>query len=264
MFWRYLTATVIIIILGQTPLVRPLQSKAKQVMRPLQFTAYRVSLRVKDELYFLKRVRDLKNENRELGQKVLDLESQLTELKEIRQENQLLREQLQIVKEQQESGMEAAKLQLAHIIGRAPYGAKGEVVIDRGTDDGVELNDTVIYKNFLLGEIARVQKGSAVVRLTTDSSFRTTAIDQDSPTRSRGLVRGEFGTNLVLEKVLPNEQINPNDTIVTSGEDGKFRKGLVLGKVTRVLGKESEVFKTAQLELPLKVDRLEEIFVLKP
>lgn len=259
MFLRYLIITITIIILGQTSLYPPVQNAASNLLAPLQYTAYQISSQVKSELQFLREVRNLKNENRKLSLKVWELESQLAELKETQEENQTLREQLQVL-----GNLPTTKLSFVQIIGRAPQGAKGEIIINQGASDGIKTGHAVIYKNFLLGEVARVQNKSAVVRLTTDSSFRTTALDQDSPTRSRGLVRGEFGTNLILEKVLPNEQISLNDTIITSGEDGKFVKGLIVGKIIEVLGKETEVFKTAQLELPVEIDRLEGVFVLKP
>ena len=93
--------------------------------------------------------------------------------------------------------------------------------------------------------------------------FSAAALDQDSPERTRGLVTGQYGTTLTLQKVLPTERLVVGDTIVTSGEDGKFDKGLVLGTVRKVLGQEAGVFKAAELDLMVNLDSLEEVFVTR-
>ena len=103
----------------------------------------------------------------------------------------------------------------------------------------------------------------SVVRLTADPEFRVAALDQDSPDRARGLVRGQFGTKLLLEKVLPDESLAVGDTVITSGEDARFPKGLILGKISRILGQEVEVFKSAELDLSIDINSLEEVFILR-
>ncbi len=121
----------------------------------------------------------------------------------------------------------------------------------------------VVFKNFLLGEVFLVEPERAEVRLLTDHRFSAAALDQDSPERTRGLVTGQYGTTLTLQKVLPTERLVVGDTIITSGEDGKFSKGLILGTVKKILGQEAGVFKTAELDLLVNFDSLEEVFVVK-
>jgi len=257
MFIRLLLLSLILIILGQTPLITPIRKASARVSNPIQYSAYRLSQNLKRELDFVLNLRRLRVENLEFHERLLELESILASHKELKEENRLLREQV---------GVEALSgernLVLAKIVGRSARGGEATVTIDRGSDAGLREGAAVIFKNFLLGEVFLVEPQRARVRLLTDSQFVAAALDQDSPDRARGLVSGQYGTTAFLQKVLPTENLVVEDTIITSGEDGKFEKGLVLGTVKRVFGQEAGVFKGAELRLMVDFDSLEEVFVV--
>lgn len=257
MFIRLLLASLILIILGQTPLIRPLRGATAKVSNPLQYGVYRFSRNLKQELEFISNLRRLRTENLKLGEEISALESQLATLKELERENNVLREQLGVGEE-----VVPEKLVLVQIIGCSTRGGEAVLVVNRGSGSGIREGAAVVFKNFLLGEVFQIEPGRAKVRLLTDSQFSAAALDQDSPDRARGLVSGQYGTTVVLQKVLPTESLAVGDTIITSGEDEKFRKGLILGTIKRVLGREAEVFKSAELNLMIDFDSLEEAFVV--
>lgn len=257
MFLRFLILSLLLIIIGQTPLVQPVRNLAATVVSPLQYGSYQLSQTLRHEFLFWTNLRNLPPENERLAQRVLQLESRLAELTEVERENEVLRSQLEIG-----TLVSSQNLLLAKIIGRSRADVRGELMIDQGTA-AVREGDVVVYQNFLLGAVVRVEERRSVVRLTTDPAFRAAALDQDSPDRARGLVRGQFGTRLLLEKILPDESLAVGDTVITSGEDGKFPKGLILGKISRILGQEAEVFKSAELNLMVDIGELEEVFVIK-
>ncbi len=258
MFLRLLLLSLVLIILGQTPLVTPVRTASARVANPFQYSAYRLSQDLKKELDFVLNLRRLRVENLELHGRLLELESILATHKELEEENRLLREQV---------GVEALSFEqnlvLARVVGRSARGGEATVTIDRGSDTGLSEGAAVIFKNLLLGEVFLVEPKRARVRLLTDSQFAAAALDQDSPDRARGLFSGQYGTTAVLQKVLPTESLVVGDTIITSGEDGKFKKGLVLGVVKRVFGQEAGVFKGAELHLMVDFDSLEELFVVR-
>jgi len=258
MFLRLVLLSLILIILGQTPLVTPIRTVSARVANPIQYSAYRLSQDLKKEFDFVLNLRRLRIENLELSEKVLKLESILADHKELEEENRLLREQV---------GADALfgeqNLVLAKIVGRSARGGEAVVTIDKGLDAGLNEGAVAIFKKLLLGEVFSVEPQRAKVRLLTDSQFVAAALDQDSPDRARGLFSGQYGTTAVLQKVLPTENLVVGDTIITSGEDGKFEKGLVLGTVGRVFGQEAGVFKGAELRLMVEFDSLERVFVVK-
>ena len=258
MFLRLVFLSLILIILGQTPLITPIRTVAARLASPLQYSAYRLSQDLKKEFDFILNLRRLRIENLEFSKRVLELESALATHKELEEENSLLRDQLGIGERFGERN-----LVLAKIIGRSARGGEAVVTIDKGSDAGLHEGDAVIFKNLLLGEVFLVEPQRAKVRLLTDSQFVAAALDQDSPDRARGLVSGQYGTTTVLQKVLPTEDLVVGDTIITSGEDGKFEKGFVLGVVKKIFGQEAGVFKGAELRLMVDCDSLEEVFVVR-
>jgi len=220
-----------------------------------------LSQNIKREFDFILNIYRLRIENIELKERVLELESVLADHKELEKENILLRDQLGLPVGGQ--SLAEKNLVLARVIGRSARGGEATITIDKGLDDGVDEGAAVFFKNFLLGEVFSVEPKRARARLLTDSQFVAAALDQDSPDRARGLVGGQYGTTAVLQKVLPTENLVVGDTIITSGEDGKFKKGFVLGIVERVFGQEAGVFKGAKLRLLVDFDSLEEVFVTK-
>lgn len=257
MFLRLLLLSLILIILGRTPLVTPVRTASARVANPLQYSAYRLSQDLKKELDFVLNLRRLRVENMELHGRLLELESILATHKELEEENSLLREQVGVDVLSFEQN-----LVLTRVVGRSARGGEATVTIDRGSDAGLREGAAAIFKNLLLGEVFLVEPRRARVRLLTDSQFVAAALDQDSPDRARGLFSGQYGTAAVLQKVLPTENLVVGDTIITSGEDGKFKKGLVLGVVKRVFGQEAGVFKGAELRLMVDFESLEELFVV--
>ena len=258
MYVRLLFLSLILIILDQTPLIMPIRGAAARVVSPLQYGVYQVSQSLRGELDFFLNLRYLRIENLKLGDRVLELESRLSNHKELGQENKLLKEQLAVVEE-----TFPQKLVLAEIVGRSTQAGEATAVINKGSENGVREGSAVIFKKFLLGEVFQVEPRRAKIRLLTDPQFSTTVLDQDSPERTRGLARGQYGTILVLQKVLPTEPLVVGDMIITSGEDGKFAKGFILGTISRILGQEADVFKEAELEFPVGIGDLEEVFVVK-
>lgn len=258
MFIRFLLASLILIVLGQTPLIVPLRAVSVSVTNPVQYSAYRLSQNLKREFEFILNLRRLRVENIGLTERLLELESVLVSNKELNEENNLLREQLDIGE-----NFSDRALVLAAIIGRSARGGEATVLLNKGSEDGLREGAAVIVKNFLLGEVFLVEPKRAKVRLLTDPQFVVSSLDQDSPDRARGLVSGQYGTAIILQRVLPTESLAVGDVVVTSGEDGKFEKGFVLGVIRKILTSETAVFKAAELELMVAPDSLEEVFVIR-
>ncbi len=256
MFLRLLILSLVLIILGQTVLVVPLRGAAAKVSNPLQYGAYRFSQNLKQEVDFFWHLSRLRAENVMLDAEVLNLRSKLAEYEEIKRENEILKEQLGV-----STDMAGKRPILAKVIGRSARGGEATLTINKGSSSEVREGAAVVFKDFLLGEVVIVETQRAKIRLLTDSQFSAAALDQESPDRARGLVRGQYGTAVMLERILPTEQVVVGETIITSGEDGKFEKGLILGKVKKILGQAADVFKGAELELLVDFDSLEEVFV---
>jgi rod shape-determining protein MreC len=117
----------------------------------------------------------------------------------------------------------------------------------------------VVVPDGVVGAVHRVGGAWADVRLATDFSSRLGAILQRTRTRCTAAGTGQ---GLVLQNVLRSEDVKESDVVVTSGTDGIFPKGLVVGKVTRVKAQSASMFLEAQVLPAVNLRQLEEVFVL--
>ena len=137
------------------------------------------------------------------------------------------------------------------------------VTVNRGRDRGVQLNAPVVGSSGLIGRVVAVGSEVAQIQLITDRDASVGVLL--SRTRTRGLVGGTGLQNrplgVTLKYVSNLEDVLVGDPIITSGIDGIYHKGLVVGKVASVRDGPN-LFKNITVELSANIDRLEEVFVL--
>jgi rod shape-determining protein MreC len=75
------------------------------------------------------------------------------------------------------------------------------------------------------------------------------------------VLRGTANGEVVLERVMSDEQVPVGETILTSGGDQIFPKGLPVGKVTEV-GSGKDLFLTIKIKPAADLSKLEEVLVL--
>ncbi len=250
-------ASVVIFVLGLTGVFNPIRNLTHLISNPIQFGLVDLSNSLKDSYSFFINIKGLRVEYLKLLEENEDLVSKLAKLKEVENENRALKEQLGVSKESFKG-----RLVMAKVIGIPSERDKSEVMVDRGSLDGVTLGSQVIYKNFLVGSVVDVFASRAVVMLLTSPKLSVAVVDQTQGGRTKGLVSGNYGTTLIMDRILPEEEINIGDTIVTSGLDGVFDSGFVVGLVTEVMPIQSEPLKKATINTEIDLGKLERLFIL--
>jgi rod shape-determining protein MreC len=74
-------------------------------------------------------------------------------------------------------------------------------------------------------------------------------------------LRGTPAGEVVLEKVMSDEAVPPGEMVLTSGGDGIFPKGLLVGRVTKV-APGSELFLNIRVRPAADLSKLEEVLVV--
>ena len=74
----------------------------------------------------------------------------------------------------------------------------------------------------------------------------------------QGILRGTASGDVVLEKVMSDEQVQPGENVLTSGGDLVFPKGMPVGTVVSV-DKGSESFLNIRLKPAANLAKLEEV-----
>ncbi len=189
----------------------------------------------------------------------LRIENRLTE--SIRRENDELTALLQL---RSDLGYETVT---ASIVARDPAEFRRVVVLDRGTDDGIEKGDAIIaVGGALAGQVIEVGPNFAHVLLLSDtSSVVAGALSTDG---ARGEVTGQLGSVLSMRNIDATAEVVLGDEVLTAGIElaggirSPFPGGLLIGAVVDVRSDPNEVVKTAFVEPAADLDRLSHVLVI--
>ncbi len=116
------------------------------------------------------------------------------------------------------------------------------VTIDRGTNDGIQVESAVIIGDgALFGVIDTTSPTSATVRLTEDpkSAIPGAILGKQ---KTIGLISGQEGALLAMDYIPQDTLITAGDIVVTSGLGGHIAQGIVIGTVIDVLATPSAPF----------------------
>lgn len=190
----------------------------------------------------------------EIRRQNAELRRRNAELEEARQENERLRALVGLVEARE------LKSEGARVIGRATTPYEQVLTIDKGADDGVAAGMPVLAEGGVLGQTIEVSDSSAKVRLIGDQKSKVAALLQR--TRADGIVAGSIGGELTMEFVSRDVTVTVGDVVVTSGMGGVFPKGLLIGEVSDVEVKPSDLYPRIRVSPAVDTRRLEEVVVL--
>lgn len=133
------------------------------------------------------------------------------------------------------------------------------IIIDRGSADGVDVNDAVVNASGLIGRVVLTTNDLAKVQLVTDNNCSVGSLIER--TRRQGVVRGN-GTNGIQMFDIPSlADVQPGDQVYTAGIDGIYPKGIPVGTVTRADPGQS-LFKTISVKPAVDFGTIEEVIVI--
>ncbi len=198
-------------------------------------------------------------------------------LRGVRQENRDLKAEIERLRLEQvrlsEDAEQARRLQAllgfkeqfiaqtvaAQVIGSSGSEQSRSIYIDKGTSAGIEKDMAVITADGVVGKVLRVYPSTSQVLLINDQSSGVGAILEKS--RLQGVLKGTAMGEVVLEKVMSDEVVQPGERVLTSGGDQIFPKGLPVGMVTRV-SSGTDLFLHIRLRPAANLSRLEEVLVI--
>lgn len=147
----------------------------------------------------------------------------------------------------------------AQVIGLSGSEQSRSIYIDKGSRDGVRPDMAVITADGIVGKVLRVFRSTSQVLLVNDQTSGVGAILEKS--RLQGVLRGTPLGEVILEKVMSDEAVQPGEKVVTSGGDQIFPKGLAVGTVTKV-SPGAELFLNIRVKPSADLSRLEEVLVI--
>ncbi len=130
----------------------------------------------------------------------------------------------------------------AEVIGTSATADFRTVTIDRGTGDGLRPDMAVISPEGAVGRVVMPSRSAAKVQLLVDRSAAAAVRVERSG--AQGIVLGSGESLLRLEYVSSSADLKVGDVVVTSGLDGLYPPGFVVGRietVDRTVGGEAAV-----------------------
>ena len=143
-----------------------------------------------------------------------------------------------------------------------PIGISRYLKIDKGLDSKIKVGQAVVFNDNYVGKIVQISEKSSNVQLLTDPDSKVAAFSQGLDGKAKGVLTGQFGNELLLDKILHEEKINVGDLVYSEGTEGFLPRGLILGRVTEILEQENEVFKQAKLSPNFDLRDLDLVFVI--
>ena len=199
-------------------------------------------------------------------------------LRHVRAENEELRRklgELQVQFQQERARAERAR-QLENLLGfkqqlrvdtiaAGVIGASASldfrgITIDRGTSQAVTANMAVIGPAGLVGRVVTPTAHASKVQLLIDRNAAAGALVERS--RAQGIVVGSGVDMLRMDFVPATADVKAGDTVVTSGVDGIYPKGFVIGTVQQVENGNG-IYKAIRVRPSVEFNRLEEVLVVK-
>ncbi len=180
----------------------------------------------------------LSGENARLARENAELKGRLAATGDTARENADLRRELGI------KAITPHKLIPAQVVAYQPESYRQFVTIDAGRRQGISPGMAAMSDGVTVGVIASAGENTSRLQLVSDPEFKIVARDQD--TGATGILRGQLGGGLSLEKVAATDAIKPGDAVATNGS-GPVPANLYLGQIQAVHERGGSIFRSAQL-----------------
>ncbi len=149
----------------------------------------------------------------------------------------------------------------AQVIGTGGGDRSHILVLNKGSNDGLQPDMAVITPDGIVGKLRDVFPDSSQLLLINDTSSGAGVILAN--VRSRGILRGTASGQVQIGTLLPDDRIKPGEPVVTSGGDRVFPRGLRVGTVQSVrLDPEHQPYTSIAVQPAANLDRLEEVLVV--
>lgn len=202
-------------------------------------------------------------ENERLQKELAGLKQKVVTLEEADAENKRLTELIDLKQRQWPEAI------AARVMAYDPRAEFKSLRINRGSEDGVVPDMPVVAPDGLVGRVGPVFAHDAIVLLVIDPASHVDVLVERS--RVRGLLagtaketelrQGYFLTR--MEYIQRASDLKLGDTVVTSGLDQLFPKGILVGTVESIEHSRYGVFVDAEVVPTVDFSRLEEVLVLE-
>lgn len=243
--------SLLIFILDSLKLLNLPKQALFYITNPISFGIYNTNRNIGKQFYFIFAARFAAQENKALKEQVGQLFAENASLRKQLAETQALVSQ-----------SKALDPDTYNLVAARPIGLGRYLKIDKGSASGIQAGQAVVFEDNFIGKVLAVSAQSSSIQLLTDPETKVAAFSQNKEGKAKGVLAGQFGTEVLLNKILHEEKVAIGDLVYSEGLEGFLPRGLILGKVTQVIDQENQVFKQAKVQPIFDIRDLDLVFVM--
>ena len=252
----YLLICVVVMVLVFVPVTRSfISNNMLLVSKPLTSWFSSLSFSSRGIFNGVSEISNLREQNAELAEKLRQSQIDKNEYEELKAENGILKKQLGFKEQVKEKELVPAK-----IISREPTTFLDNIIIDKGSSDGISTGLAVVSDGALVGRVSDVLTNQSKVILITSKESVVQAMLQNN--RDMGVLRGGL-SGMTLENIPQDVEVTEKEGVVTSGLGGGIEQGILIGQITGQKSSKAEIFKILNVEPTVDFSKLEIVFVVK-
>lgn len=203
----------------------------------------------------IKNWRNLSSENEKLREWNLVLESSISDLQTLKEENEFLKRTLSLPENLRKNPILASVYYFNYTPGKV------NLLINKGSDDGVVGGEIVITEGrVLIGKISDVFKDHSRVSIVSEDNFKITV--GISGRKTTGIARGSADGSVYLDLVIQDEEVVAGDMVVSSGDD-LFPPSLIIGRIDYVDSAGAGVFKKIEIRPSMEQVKIGNVLVIR-
>jgi rod shape-determining protein MreC len=154
-----------------------------------------------------------------------------------------------------------ARTVAAQVIGTSGSDQGQILTLNKGSDAGLKPDMAVITPDGVVGKLRDVFPGTSELQLLSDPLSGAGVILQS--TRIRAIVRGSRQGRIEIDNLTADSRIKPGETVLTSGGDQVFPRGLPVGTIVSIApDPQHQPYTSIVLKPAADLNRLDEVLVV--
>lgn len=237
----------------------PVTSAVGVVFRPLQKLSGFISEKLDWFTASFESAGAYKDEIERLNQKIAEYENRIAENGELEHKVKTYEAMLGVKELNRDFEFESC-----NIIGADSMDLFSSIILDKGSDSDITLNDPVISGNYVVGIVKKVHPTFCVVETLLNPDTKISALESKSREIAYVTTTLEFSQkgSCLLSGLSRTSSITPGGIIVTSGIGATYPKGLIIGTVSEVNESPYDLSSYAVIEPGVDLSQLEDVFVI--
>ncbi len=239
LFITLIVVAIFLIFFSIKGIFNPVESTAQQAPRPVIYIFSSIGRSVKSFFTYFGSVHNLNKQNALLTEQVRTLQQDNINLQQYKVENDILKKEL--------SYRDVQKFELISgtVIASDPTGFSQTVIINIGSSEGVQQGSAVLAQGVLVGRVSSVDTFTSKVLLITDpqSTFQASI----AGTSDNGIVRGSYGSGILLDTISQSVKVNKGDQVVTAGLNPDIPRGILIGSIGEVQSQKNDLLQNASV-----------------